>query len=155
MDPHWFRSRISMRIRIQGAKPMRIHATLDTVQTLKSQKVKFSIKNVLKVCKNLKKHTYEGTKAILKGGNQVWVNFDAPGFGSAFPIRIRIQDRQINRYGSMRIRKRIQDTYMFCCWFQNFWTGLIGGMKDGIEGCAHLLQHGDVLLLKALLHSHW
>jgi hypothetical protein len=82
VDPHLFQCgfgsvffisvRIQIRIRIQGAKPMRIHADLDPdlFQTLKSQKVEFFLGQLFKVgtgnvSKNIK--TYEGTKAFLKG----------------------------------------------------------------------------------------
>ncbi len=37
----WIQLFVSMRIRIQGAKPMRIHVDPDPDQTFKSQKVEF------------------------------------------------------------------------------------------------------------------
>jgi hypothetical protein len=49
------------------------------------------MKNILKVV-NMSKNL--PTK-LQKPGNQV--NFHAPGSGSAFPIRIRIQDSQMNK----------------------------------------------------------
>jgi hypothetical protein len=43
---------------------------------------------------------YEDTKAFSKGRNQdyllIFVNFHVPGSGSAYPIWIQIQNRQIN-----------------------------------------------------------
>jgi hypothetical protein len=42
VDPHWF----SMRIRIQGAKPMRIHADPDPGQT-SHKKLNYDMKNYL------------------------------------------------------------------------------------------------------------
>ncbi len=46
------------------------------------------------------KHTYVGTKDILKGWKEGLlvnlVNFLAPGYGSAFSIKIRIQQSTIN-----------------------------------------------------------
>ncbi len=84
---------ISMRFRIQVAKTFRIHPDPDPSQTLKSQKVGFYIKQVKNIHKKLKKN-------FGKAGNQVslqiLVNFHASGSGSAFPVRIWIQDRQMN-----------------------------------------------------------
>ncbi len=96
---------ISMRIRIQGARPIRNQANTDPNpgQTLKSQKVEFLHEKYRS--KYVKKHAYEGTwyrtKAFLKGRKPrvyLWilVNFHAPESGSVFPIRIRIQDNQMN-----------------------------------------------------------
>ncbi len=65
----------------------------------------FYMKNILKTgtryCNRSRNiGTYEGKKLFLKAGNQVHlsivVNFHAPRSGSAFPVRIRIQDSQIN-----------------------------------------------------------
>jgi hypothetical protein len=72
------------------------NADLDPGQILKSQKVEFFHENMLKVSKRSKKHTYEGTKAFLKGRKPgLFVNFGQYP-SSAFPIRIRIriQDSQ-------------------------------------------------------------
>ena len=87
MESSFISMLIKIRIWIQGAEPMRIHAAPDPDpgQTSKSQKLNFYMKQ---------KPTYEGTKAFSV------VHFHAPGFGSgsAFQIRIRIwiQDSKIN-----------------------------------------------------------
>ncbi len=108
MNPHWFQygsgSESSFylnadAIRIQPAKPMRIHADPDHGQSLSLQK------NILKVRYVIgQKHTYEGTKAFLKGRKpgQFWSIFmlkdpdphSQCGSGSGFPILI--QDSQMN-----------------------------------------------------------
>jgi hypothetical protein len=89
-----------MRIQIQEDKQLRIQADPDPGQTFKSQKVEFYMKNLLKVgdrSKNIPYRTYQGTKAFLKGRIcKFWVNFHASVSGSAFPIRIWIQDSQMN-----------------------------------------------------------
>jgi hypothetical protein len=60
------------------------------------------MKNVLKAGNTVgQKHTYESKKSLFeRQENQVYllilVHFQAPGSGSAFPIRIRIQGSQIN-----------------------------------------------------------
>jgi hypothetical protein len=89
----WIRTQFffSMRIRIQGAKPMWIHTNPDPNpgQALELQKVEFYMEHILKVgnkSKNLV-HTKVPNKAF---------KFHAPGSGTAFPIRIRIQDNKIN-----------------------------------------------------------
>ncbi len=114
---------IRIRMRIQEGKPMQIHADQDTDpdQTFESQKIEFYMKNILNVDKRSKKHTYEGTKAFLEADNQVYLEmlakFRAPGSGSAFPIRIRIQDSQKNAdpggsgSGSTSLEERVTDLY--------------------------------------------
>jgi hypothetical protein len=65
---------ISMRfqIRIQGAKPMRIRVWI-LVRFISHKKFNFYMKNLFKW---LKKHTYEGTKALSKDRKQgLFVNF--------------------------------------------------------------------------------
>ncbi len=61
-------------------------------------KMTFYIKNIIQVGKVSKTYLQRYTKSILKAGNRVYllifVNFHAPGSGSAFPIRIRIWDSQ-------------------------------------------------------------
>jgi hypothetical protein len=58
----------------------------------------------------VEKHTYEGTKAFLKGRKPGLfihlVIFHAPGSGSAFPVRIRVQEIQINRIHNTEIRRQ-------------------------------------------------
>ncbi len=97
--------RIQIRIQIQGAKPIRIHADPEPDQTSKSQKVEFYMKNIpylKKVIGQKTYGTYEGTNAFLKGRKPEsflnFGNFHATGSGSAFRIRIRfrIQDSRIN-----------------------------------------------------------
>jgi hypothetical protein len=89
---------VSMQIRIQVAKPMRIHedANPDPGQTLKLQKVKILDEKYNKIgirSKNIRKKV---KYPIFKTGNQFYfkilVYFHVPGSGSAFPIPIRIQD---------------------------------------------------------------
>ncbi len=97
-DPAFYSMRI--RIRVQGPKPMHTHADLDPCQTLKSQNVKILhekytyLLNVVKVIK----HTYEGTKAFLKGRKPgLFVNFGQ--FHAQGP-----DPGQPNQCGSMGIR---------------------------------------------------
>ncbi len=63
---------ISIRIRIQGAKPMRIYADPDPGQILKSQKVDFYMKNILKVGKRSKTIPAKVQKPFWKAVNQVY-----------------------------------------------------------------------------------
>ncbi len=58
-----------MRIRIQGAKPMRIHGDLDAVQTLKSQKVEF-LHEKYTLWMQVKKH-YKVKKSFWMASNQL------------------------------------------------------------------------------------
>ncbi len=58
--------RIHIRTRIQGAKPMRIHADLDPCQTLKSQKVEFLHEKYNKTRYWGKKHIYDGKKSVFE-----------------------------------------------------------------------------------------
>jgi hypothetical protein len=81
---------------------MRIHADPYPGQTLiKSQKLKFFMKNILKVgtLRVIGQHTQEGTKAFLKDKKPgLFVNFgqfSCSGFGSELPMGIQIQDTQI------------------------------------------------------------
>jgi hypothetical protein len=84
------------RIQIHETKPLRLHADPDSGQALKSQKVEFLHE---KYTEGQESHL-RSYKSLLKGRNQVplkiLVNFHAPGSGSAFPIRIRIQDSRMN-----------------------------------------------------------
>ena len=62
VNPSWFFNAdldpafllLQIWIRIQGAKPMRIHADPDTGHTLKSQKVELLHENILEVCNSSK-----------------------------------------------------------------------------------------------------
>jgi hypothetical protein len=82
----------SMRIRIQGAKRMRILADPDPGQTLPSQKDGFLHEKytLVQVICHETYGTYVGTVQILKTGNEVYllilVKFLSPGSGSTFPI---------------------------------------------------------------------
>ncbi len=123
VDPHWFqcgsgsRFLIIMRIRIQlfnhNADPdldpgshINADPDPDPGQTLKSQKVDFYMKNMLKVRNRSKKYTYEGTKAFLKGRKPgLFENF-SQFTCSWIRIRIRIPNTnsdlgQSNECGSM------------------------------------------------------
>jgi hypothetical protein len=84
---------ISVRIRTQGDKPVRIRILIS------HKKLNFYMKIYLKFAKG-KKHTYKGTKAFFKGRKPGLLvsfgQFHASGSGSAFPIRIRIQNKQMN-----------------------------------------------------------
>ncbi len=81
--------RIRIRIRIQEAKQRRIQADPDPGQTFKSQKVEFLYLNILIVC-NRSKSIHIVQKPFRKEENQVYLS------KSAFPIRIRIRDSQMN-----------------------------------------------------------
>jgi hypothetical protein len=58
-----------------------------------------------------KKHTYAGRKAILKdwtsGFLPILANFLAPGYGFAFPIRIRIQECKTKRIQILNTEEKI------------------------------------------------
>jgi hypothetical protein len=63
------------------------------------KKLDFDLKNIGTVTGMSEKNTSVDTKAIFKGRKWVlliWVNFLAPRSGFAFPLRIRIQEIQIN-----------------------------------------------------------
>ncbi len=88
---------VSMRIRIQGAKPIR---TL--VRLCRHKKLDFDMKNIL--CHKTYLRRYRIYFEGLESGVLLHlVNFLAPKSGSAFPIRIQIQiqESQINA-GSCR-----------------------------------------------------
>jgi hypothetical protein len=64
---------IQIRIRIQGANPIRIHTDPDpdSGQTLKSQKVEFSMNNTLQKGKSSTNTHLKAQKPFRKAGNQV------------------------------------------------------------------------------------
>jgi hypothetical protein len=101
-DPAFISMRIRMRIRIQGAKPMRIQADPDLDQTSESQKADFLHEKYTfsTVCKRSKNIPTKVQKRFRKEEIQfclyILANFHAPGTGSAFPVRIRIQDSKMN-----------------------------------------------------------
>jgi hypothetical protein len=67
---------IHIHIRIQRAKTTRIHADPDPGQNLKSQKVELSHEKYRYKSRELaKKHSYEGTKALLDRKPGLFVYF--------------------------------------------------------------------------------
>jgi hypothetical protein len=87
---------IPIRIRIQGAGFGSWSDFKFTKNFIFTWKIYRYLKQV--ICQ---KHTYEGTKVFLMMHETRFiclflVSFHAPGSGSAFPIRIRIQDGQLS-----------------------------------------------------------
>jgi hypothetical protein len=98
----WIRIGFNARVRIQGAKPMRIHAVPRSWSDFKIRQLNFNMKNI----RNISKHI--PTKA---GSQFYWlllVNFHAPVSGS--PTGIRIQDSQINAGSTTLIRSSTPTT---------------------------------------------
>jgi hypothetical protein len=94
---------IQIRIRIQGAKLMRIRIRIRILVRLWSHKMlNFYMKNILTVGNWSKNKPTKVQKAFSKGREPglfvSFINFDTPGSGSAFPLRIRlrIKDSQMN-----------------------------------------------------------
>jgi hypothetical protein len=91
---HWFQCRSVSNFLSQCGSGSRepnhcgSGAGLGSWSDLKTQKVEFYMKNIPKVCNRSQEHSYEGKKAFLKAGNQVYFC----KFGQFPCSRIRIQD---------------------------------------------------------------
>jgi hypothetical protein len=104
---------------------------------------------------NVKRHAFVATKAFLKGRKPgFFVNLDhyfAPGSGSAFSVRIRIQDSQMNAnadpqhwfkcglYSLVSMNSFVQKSYR--------------AKKSGVNKQAKLFRHGIFGLFSFILLS--
>ncbi len=96
----WNRLLTSMRDQIKGAKPMRNRIR---VRLCRYKKLNFHMKNKFKVGYRYDfKETTKAQKLFWNARNLVYllilINFFPPGAGSAFLIRIRIQESQMHAY---------------------------------------------------------